>query len=61
MAGDVDTLSRVTDKMLATIDKGLQIDRDNRAKREAAVQQLGEVRERLMDGLRNHAEQAMRG
>ena len=61
MAGDVDTLSRVTDKMLATIDKGLQIDRDNRAKRDAAVQQLGEVRERLMDGLRNHAEQAMRG
>ena len=61
MAGDVDTLSRVTDKMLATIDKGLQIDRDNRAKREAAVQQLGEVRDRLMEGMRNHAEQAMRG
>ncbi len=61
MAGDVDTLSRVTDKMLATIDKGLQIDRDNRAKRDAAVQQLGEVRERLMDSLRNHAEQAMWG
>jgi uncharacterized protein YaaN involved in tellurite resistance len=61
MAGDVQTLTRVTDKMLATIDKGLQIDRENRSKREAAVQQLGEVRARLMEGLRAHADQVMRG
>ena len=61
MAGDVETLTRVTDKMLATIDKGLQIDRDNRVKREQAVQQLGEVRTRLMEGLRAHADQVMQG
>lgn len=60
MAGDVETLTRVTDKMLATIDKGLQIDRENRGKREAAVQQLGEVRTRLLEGLRAHADQAMK-
>ncbi len=52
MAGDVETLSRVTDKMLATIERGRQIDIDNRARREQAVQQLGEVRTRLMEGLR---------
>ena len=61
MAGDVDTLSRVTDRMLATIDKGLQIDRENRVKREQAVQQLGEVRKRLMEGLQAHADQVLRG
>jgi uncharacterized protein YaaN involved in tellurite resistance len=61
MADDVATLTRVTDKMLATIDKGLQIDRENKVKREAAVQQLGEVRTRLLEGLRSHAAEAMRG
>lgn len=59
MAGDVQTLSQVTDRMLATIDKGLTIDQENRTKREAAVQQLGEVRNRLMDGMRAHADQTM--
>ena len=61
MAGDVDTLSRVTDRMLATIDKGLQIDRENRVKRVQAVEQLGEVRKRLMEGLQAHADQVLRG
>jgi uncharacterized protein YaaN involved in tellurite resistance len=60
MGDDVAALSSVTDKMLATIDRGLQIDRENRAKREAAVQQLGEVRARLMDGLRAHADDVLR-
>lgn len=60
MQGDVETLARVTDKMLATIDKGLRIDRDNQGRRDAAVRQLGEVRTRLMDGLRAHADQAVR-
>ncbi len=61
MAGDVQVLAQVADKMLATVGKGLQIDRENRAKRAQAVEQLGEVRTRLMDGLRAHAEEAMRG
>ncbi len=59
--GDVDALSRATDKMLATVDKASQIDRDDQAKRETAVQQLGEVRERLMESLRTQAGQTMRG
>ena len=61
MADDVASLTRVTDKMLSTIDKGLAIDRENKVKREQAVQQLGEVRSRLMEGLRAHADQAMQG
>ena len=61
MADDVASLTRVTDKMLSTIDKGLAIDRKNKVKREQAVQQLGEVRSRLMEGLRAHADQAMQG
>ena len=60
MAGDVAVLTQVTDKMLATIDRGLQIDRENRAKRAQAVEQLGEVRSRLMTGLRAHADAAMK-
>ena len=60
MAGDVAVLAQVTDRMLATIDRGLQLDRENRTKRAAAVEQLGEVRARLMDGLRAHADEAMK-
>ena len=60
MAGDVAVLTQVTDRMLATIDRGLQLDRENRTKRAAAVEQLGEVRARLMDGLRAHADEAMK-
>ncbi len=61
MAGDVQVLAQVTDKMLATIDKGLQIDRENRTKRAQTVEQLGEVRTRLMDGLQAHADAVTRG
>ncbi len=57
VAGDVQVLAQATDRMLATINKGLQLDRENRAKRAQAVEQLGEVRTRLMDGLRAHADE----
>jgi uncharacterized protein YaaN involved in tellurite resistance len=60
VVSDVENLARVTDRMLATIDKGLQLDRQNRVKREQAVEQLGEVRTRLLEGLRTHAEKALR-
>ncbi len=60
MAGDVEVLGRVTERMLATIDKGLQIDRENRAKRDAAERQLADLRGRLMEGMRSHADQALR-
>lgn len=59
MAGDVQTLSRAADKILVTINKGLQIDRDNKLKRQQAVTQLGDVRARLMRGLDGHADDAM--
>ena len=59
MGGDIEVLGQMTEKMLATIDKGLQIDRENRAKRATAVQQLGEVRQRLLEGLRTHADRAV--
>lgn len=52
MADEVETLCRVTGRMLATINKGLQIDRDRPGEREQAVTQLGEVRAKLMEGLR---------
>jgi uncharacterized protein YaaN involved in tellurite resistance len=58
MGGDIDVLGRMTEKMLATIDRGLQIDRDNRARRAAAVRQLGEVRQRLLEGLRAQTDRA---
>ena len=61
MAEDVKVLADVSDRMLATIDRGLQIDRENRTKRAEAVEQLGEVRARLMDGMRAHANEAMKG
>ena len=60
MAGDVEVLAEVTDRMLTTINRGLEIDRENRVKREKAVEQLGEVRTRLMDGLRAHADEAFK-
>ena len=56
MGADVALLSRMSDKLLATLDRGVEIDRENRVKREQAVQQLGEVRLRLMEGLRSHTD-----
>ncbi len=57
MGADVALLSQMGDKILATLDRGVAIDRENRVKREQAVEQLGEVRLRLMEGLRSHAEE----
>ena len=56
MGADVALLSRMSDKILATLDRGTEIDRENRAKREQAVEQLGEVRLRLMEGMRTQAD-----
>ena len=58
MGADVEQLSQMGERILATLDRGVEIDRENRAKRDQAVQQLGEVRSRLMDGLRAHADAA---
>ena len=57
IAADVAVLSRVNDKILAMLEHGVATDRENGAKREQAVQQLGELRLRLMEGLRSHADE----
>ena len=54
---DVAALAAVADKLLATIEKGVQLDEENRQKRQAAEQQLGGIQEKLMDGLRANAQQ----
>lgn len=59
MADDIASLNQTSDRMIAIINRGLEIDRANRGKREAAVQQIGEVRERLLESLRDHADRAL--
>jgi hypothetical protein len=52
MGGDVANLAKVSEKMLGLLEKGVQIDQQNRVKREEAMRQLGDVRTRLLEGLR---------
>jgi len=59
MAVDVASLAQVSDRMIAIINRGLDMDRANRVKRDDAVQQIGEVRARLLDSLRDHADRAL--
>ena len=59
MADDIASLNQTSDRMIAIINRGLEIDRANRGKRDAAVQQIGEVRERLLESLRDHADRAL--
>jgi hypothetical protein len=56
MGNDVANLARVTEKMLGVLDRGVQIDQENRVKRDEAIKQLGDVRTRLIDGLRANNE-----
>ena len=56
-AEDVAALAEIADKLLATIAKGVQIDEENRQKRQAAEEQLGEIQTKLMDGLRANTQQ----
>jgi uncharacterized protein YaaN involved in tellurite resistance len=54
-AEDVAALAEIADKLLATIAKGVQLDAENRQKRQSAGQQLGVIQDKLMDGLRSNA------
>jgi uncharacterized protein YaaN involved in tellurite resistance len=56
MGNDVANLARVTEKMLGVLDRGVQIDQENRVKRDEAIKQLGDVRTRLIEGLRANNE-----
>lgn len=53
---DVAALAEIADKLLATIEKGVRIDEENRQKRQEAEQRLGDIHNKLMDGLRTNAQ-----
>jgi len=52
---DVAVLAATADKLLETIAKGVQIDEDNRQKRQIAERQLGDIKGKLLEGLRANA------
>jgi hypothetical protein len=51
----VAALAATADKLLETIAKGVRFDEENRQKREAAEAQLGDIKNKLVDGLRANA------
>ena len=59
MAGDVVGLVQVSDRMIGIINRGLEMDRANRAKRDDAVRQIGDVRAKLLESLHDHAGRAL--
>lgn len=59
-AEDVAYLAATADKLLETINKGVQIDEENRRKRAQAEQDLGNIQNKLLDGLKANAEQLSR-
>lgn len=56
-AEDVALLAQTADKLLETIAKGIRLDEENKQKRQAAEQQLGEIKTKLLDGLRANAKE----
>ncbi|HEY6874162.1 MAG TPA: toxic anion resistance protein [Geobacteraceae bacterium] len=54
-AEDVAMLAQTADKLLETIAKGVRLDEENRQKRQATEQQLGEIKTKLLDGLQANA------
>ncbi len=59
MADDVASLAQVSDRMIGIINRGLEMDRANRGKRDEAVRQIGDVRAKLLDSLRDHSDRAL--
>ncbi|MFZ6742840.1 toxic anion resistance protein [Undibacterium sp. JH2W] len=51
-AEDVALLSQTADKILETIALGIRLDEENRQKRKAAETQLGDIKVKLLEGLR---------
>jgi len=56
---DVAVLAATADKLLETIAKGVQIDEDNRQKRQIAERQLGDIKGKLLEGLRANAREVV--
>jgi uncharacterized protein YaaN involved in tellurite resistance len=59
-AEDVAYLAATADKLLETINKGVQIDQDNRQKRAQAEQDLSNIQNKLLAGLQANAEEISR-
>jgi uncharacterized protein YaaN involved in tellurite resistance len=59
-AEDVAYLAATADKLLETINKGLQIDEENKLKRVQAEQDLSNIQNRLLAGLKANAEEIMK-
>ena len=59
MADDLTSLTQVSDRMIGIINRGLEMDRANRGKRDEAVRQIGDMKAKLMDSLRDHADRAL--
>lgn len=58
-AEDIAILAATADKILETMAKGVRIDEENRAKNAQAEQQLGEIKQKLYDGLKANTEQVI--
>lgn len=56
-AEDVAYLAATADKLLETINKGVQIDEENRQKRAQAEQDLSNIQSKLLEGLKANAEE----
>lgn len=56
-AEDVAYLAATADKLLETINKGVQIDQENRQKRSQAEQALSNIQSKLLTGLKANAEE----
>jgi uncharacterized protein YaaN involved in tellurite resistance len=59
-AEDVAYLAATADKLLETINKGIQIDEENRQKRAQAEQDLSNIQNKLLTGLKANAEEILR-
>lgn len=59
-AEDVAYLAATADKLLETINKGVQIDAENRQKRAQAEQDLSNIQNKLLTGLKANAEEISR-
>jgi len=55
-AEDIAMLAQTADKLLETIAKGVRLDEENRQKRQAQEQQLGDIKSKLLDGLKQNAQ-----
>lgn len=59
-AEDVAYLAATADKLLETINKGVQIDRENKEKRAKAEEELNNIQTKLLEGLRANADEISR-